>query len=88
VVEQRGFPTPDMVKIDVQGAEWDIFRGAQKTFQCVQHLIMELQHTEYNQGALKNTEILPKMEEFGWECVAPLFCNNGPDGDYDFNPIP
>jgi FkbM family methyltransferase len=86
VVEQREFPLPDMVKIDVQGAEWDIFLGARNTFSKVQHLIMELQHTEYNQGALKNTEILPKMEEFGWECVAPLFCNNGPDGDYDFIP--
>jgi FkbM family methyltransferase len=85
IVEQRGFPLPDMVKIDVQGAEWDIFLGAKKTFSQVQHLIMELQHTEYNQGALKNTDILPKMEELGWECVAPLFCNNGPDGDYDFS---
>lgn len=86
VVEQREFPLPDMVKMDVQGAEWDIFQGARNTFSKVQHLIMELQHIEYNQGALKNTEILPKMEEFGWKCVAPLFCNNGPDGDYDFCP--
>ena len=84
VVEQRQFPLPDLVKMDVQGSEWDIFLGAQRSFSKVQHLIMELQHTEYNQGALKNTEILPKMEEFGWECVAPLFCNNGPDGDYGF----
>jgi len=86
VVEQREFPLPDMVKMDVQGAEWDIFLGAQRTFSKVEHLIMELQHMEYNKGALKNTEILPKMEEFGWKCVAPLFCNNGPDGDYDFMP--
>jgi len=87
VVEERGFPLPDFVKMDVQGAEWDIFQGAQHTFSKVRHLIMELQHTEYNQGALKNTEILPKMEEFGWKCVAPLFSNNGPDGDYDFMPM-
>jgi len=87
VVSKKGFPLPDFVKMDVQGAEWDIFLGAQNAFSKVQHLVMELQHTEYNQGALKNTEILPRMFEKGWKCVAPLFCNNGPDGDYDFVPV-
>ena len=85
--KQRGFPLPDFVKMDVQGAEWDIFLGARETFREVGHLVMELQHKEYNQGALKNTEILPKMLEHGWQCIAPLFCNNGPDGDYDFIPV-
>jgi len=86
--KQRGFPLPDFVKMDVQGSEWDIFLGARETFQEVGHLVMELQHKEYNQGALKNTEMLPKMLEHGWQCIAPLFCNNGPDGDYDFIPVP
>jgi FkbM family methyltransferase len=85
--KQRGFPLPDFVKMDVQGAEWDIFLGARETFREVGHLVMELQHKEYNQGALKNTEMLPKMLEHGWQCITPLFCNNGPDGDYDFIPV-
>jgi FkbM family methyltransferase len=85
IVAARGFPLPDFVKIDVQGAEVDIVRGGSNTLKNAQRLIIELQSVEYNKGALLNTESLPIIEEtLGVKCVAPLFCNNGPDGDYAF----
>jgi len=84
IVKERGFPLPDLVKIDVQGAEIDIIKGGLNTINNAKRLIVELQHTEYNQGALQVTESLPIIEGLGWKCTDPLFQNNGVDGDYGF----
>lgn len=84
VVRERGFPLPDFVKIDVQGAETDIIKGGLETLGHAKRMIVELQNIEYNQGALKSDESLPIIESFGWKCDAPLFQNNGADGDYSF----
>lgn len=84
IVSEKGFPLPDLIKMDVQGAELDILRGAKNTQKHAQHMILELQHTDYNLGAPKAHECVPLIEEFGWKCTAPLFQNNGCDGDYGF----
>ena len=84
VVANREFPLPDLIKIDVQGSEFDIIQGATKTMQNAKHLIVEMQHVEYNENAPKVETTLPFIESLGFECVAPLFQDNGPDGDYGF----
>ena len=84
VVKTRQFPLPDLVKIDVQGAERDVIMGGVDIMKNARHLIVEMQHTNYNDGAPKAVETLPYIESLGFKCVAPLFCNNGPDGDYGF----
>lgn len=84
VIKERGFPLPDLVKMDVQGAELDIVRGGSVALSHAQHMILEMQHTDYNEGAPKAHEAVPKVEELGWKCIAPLFQNNGCDGDYGF----
>jgi FkbM family methyltransferase len=85
IVKQREFPLPDFVKIDVQGAELDVIAGAQSTFAKADQLIVELQHSHYNEGAKMVLESIPIIESYGWKCTAPLFCDNGPDGDYGFS---
>jgi FkbM family methyltransferase len=85
IVSERSFPLPDFVKIDVQGAEVDIIRGGINTFKHASRMIVELQHVEYNKGALLNIYSLPIIETLlGMECTDPLFHNNGSDGDYGF----
>lgn len=84
IVAERGWELPDLVKIDVQGAEKDVISGGIKTLAHAKHLLVEMQRTEYNLGAPKVDETLPYIESLGWKCVAPLFCDNGPDGDYGF----
>lgn len=84
VVKERGFPPPDFIKIDVQGSEVDILKGATETLKSVKNLIVELQHTEYNQGAPQVHQSLPFIESIGFKCVAPMFSYNGPDADYHF----
>lgn len=84
VVKERGFPPPDLIKIDVQGSEVDVLRGATETLKSVKDLIVELQHTEYNQGAPQVQQSLPFIESLGFKCVSPMFAYNGPDADYHF----
>lgn len=84
VVKETGFPLPDLVKIDVQGAEYDIVKGSEDIIKHAKHLIVELQHEEYNLGAKKAPEMIEYFESLGFTLVTSLFSNNGPDGDYHF----
>jgi FkbM family methyltransferase len=84
IIHENNFPLPDFIKIDVQGCEVDILNGASDALSYAQRMIIELQHTEYNEGALMVDKSLPYIESLGWICDAPLFQNNGCDGDYSF----
>lgn len=89
VVENTECPPPDLVKIDVQGAEIDVLNGMIRTLETVKHLIVELQHVEYNIGAKQVQESIPFIESLGFELVPNstgnlYFCGNGPDADYHF----
>lgn len=89
VVNDRKYPLPDFVKIDVQGAEIDILKGMVNTLKNVKHLIIELQHVEYNIGARHVNESIPIIESLGFRLVSQpdgnkYFCGNGPDADYHF----
>jgi FkbM family methyltransferase len=84
VVKERGFPLPDFIKIDVQGCEMDILKGGMETVKHATRLIVELQHMEYNEGAMQASESVPIIEEMGFRCVDPMFTNAGPDADYGF----
>jgi FkbM family methyltransferase len=84
VVTSRGWPPPDLIKMDVQGAEADVLQGMCQLLPHVQHVILELQHVEYNQGAPQAPEVITWLAQQGFTCEAPLFTNNGVDGDYYF----
>ena len=83
IVAERNFPPPELLKIDVQGAEMDILSGALTTLQSVTDVILELQVVEYNKGAPLRDKVIEFMDGLGFDCLG-LFCNNGPDGDYHF----
>ena len=87
IVELNNYPLPDLVKIDVQGSEKDVIMGGINSIKNANELIVELQHIQYNENAPLANETIPFIENIGFKCVAPLFCNNGPDGDYGFQKI-
>jgi FkbM family methyltransferase len=79
----KEFPAPDLIKMDVQGAELDILKGAEETLKTAKHIILELQVVEYNKGAPLRDDVIAYMNTIGYDCLG-LFSNNGPDGDYHF----
>lgn len=84
IVSEKGFPLPDLIKIDVQGAETDIINGGLPVIKNTKRLIVEMQHSQYNEGAPLVGETRPFIESLGFECTDPAFCDNGPDADYGF----
>ena len=90
IVKNRNFPKPQLVKIDVQGCEIDILRGMQNTLSECKHLIVELQHKEYNQGAPLSNESIKIIESMGFKLINRLWSNSkinddsGVDDDYHF----
>ena len=84
IVEIKNIPLPDLIKIDVQGAELDILKGSMKIINNAKFLIVELQHTEYNKGAPLCDQTRDFLIENGWEVYAEKFSNNGPDADWCF----
>lgn len=86
LVNQRGFPMPDMIKMDTQGSELDILRGAPTVLRNVYDIIIEAQHVEYNKGAPKIAEVKAFLETSGFRQIAH-FATGNVDGDYHFKRI-
>lgn len=84
IVKSKNIPTPDLIKIDVQGAELDILKGSMELINNAKFLIVELQHVEYNKGAPLYNQTRDFLIENGWEVYAEKFSNNGPDADWCF----
>lgn len=77
------FPLPDLIKMDVQGAEMDILKGAQKCLAAAKDVILELQHVEYNTGAPNRETVIEYMNQLGFDLVKN-FTMTHVDGDYHF----
>lgn len=87
VVSLKNFPPPDLIKMDVQGAELDVLMGATETLKSPQLLIAELQKVHYNEGAPLQDEVQMYLKTQGWQILDALFCDNGPDGDFSFRRV-
>jgi len=87
IVKQKGFPLPDLIKMDIQGAEKDVLQGGQMVQSHAKHLIVEMQHENYNDGAPKVFETGSYIESLGWTCCAPKFSVNYADADYGYERI-
>lgn len=88
IARQHGWPPPDLLKVDVQGADIDVLRGAPETLKTVQHLLVELPFAEFNVGALSDTEAIKIIEEeFHFRVQTPKFNIQFADADFDFVPM-
>ena len=84
VVNNRFFKYPDLIKIDVQGAELDILHGSKKCLEKCEYIVVELQDTHYNEGAPLANITIDYLKSIGFDCIARKFSDNGPDADYCF----
>lgn len=83
ITQQRQFPMPDLIKIDVQGAEVDVLKGAYKCISNAKHMIVEIQDIEYNVGAGLAKDTIPFIESLGFKLVTRINHMNW-NQDYHF----
>lgn len=66
LINENKLPSADYIKLDVQGAELDILRGATDTLKHCSLVYMECPIIEYNIGSPKLNEYLIFMEQLGF----------------------
>jgi FkbM family methyltransferase len=83
IVKNNNWPLPSMIKMDTQGSEIDILKGAKNSLSECYDLIIEAQHTDYNLGAPKVEEVINYVQSIGFVLVREM--THGPiDRDYHF----
>jgi len=70
VIKKYNFPRPHLMKITVQGSELDVLKGASETLLDCDHIIVRLQHKEFNSGGSMAWHVIDYLEKLG-------FKNNG-----------
>ena len=69
LVERFDLPDPDLVKVDVQGAEIDVLRGGRSALTKAKLVLLECPITEYNEGAPTIDAYFRFMDECGFAVV-------------------
>ena len=66
LVSEYNLPRPSLIKMDVQGSELNVLKGATETLKWTRELILELQHKNYNEGAPLCQEVIDWLAERGF----------------------
>jgi FkbM family methyltransferase len=66
LAEERGWPLPDFIKLDTQGSELDILRGAPRCLAHARGLQIECNILDYNEGAPLLPEVIGFMDAAGF----------------------
>ena len=67
LVESRGFPLPDFVKIDTQGSELDVIKGGEQTLRNATFMLLECPVQEINQGAPDLADYMATLKNLGFK---------------------
>lgn len=79
LVKENQHSMPDIIKIDVQGAEKDVLRGATEVLKYCRYLILELKEMEYNKNSPKANEVVEYLKSLGYLCIAHKISDKGVD---------
>jgi FkbM family methyltransferase len=69
LVARETLPAPDLVKIDVQGAELEVLAGASETLRAAGALIVEVSFVDYNKGGPLVAEVIAAIDRLGFRCA-------------------
>jgi FkbM family methyltransferase len=69
LVARERLPAPDLIKIDVQGAELDVLAGAAETVRAASALIVEVSFVDYNKGGPLAADVIAAVDRLGFRCA-------------------
>lgn len=70
IVKQDRLPIPDVIKIDVQGYELKVLKGALKTIKSAKYLVIELSMRSFYNGQPSLGEVITFLEKNHYEMVS------------------
>jgi FkbM family methyltransferase len=68
-VVQKNLPPPDMIKLDVQGAELDVLKGGETLLQGTKYVLMEVSLHRWNKDAPMIEDVINYMVSRGFELI-------------------
>ena len=69
LVRENAIPFPDLIKLDIQGAEIDAMKGAPACLSHCQALITEVSLVTYNRGAPLFSDLVSWVAQRGFFCI-------------------
>src|SRR5262249_33713843 len=68
-VARENLPAPDLIKVDVQGAELEVLAGASETLRQANALIVEVSLVDYNKGGPLAAAVIAAVDRLGFRCA-------------------
>jgi FkbM family methyltransferase len=81
LVKEHGLPSPDLIKLDVQGSELAVLRGAGELLNACGAVVAELSFVQGNKGAPLASEVMAGLHELGFEPVEICKIRRGAAGN-------
>jgi FkbM family methyltransferase len=81
VVQKHQLPPPDLIKLDVQGAEKLIIEGSQQLMCLAEMMVIETKILEYNHQAPLMHELVTFMNRLGYQVLDVLELHYLPTGE-------
>jgi hypothetical protein len=66
VVRDRGASPPDFLKLDVQGYELEVLKGAEESLNSLQVILAELNFLDIHKNVPLVSEVIAWLDERGW----------------------
>jgi FkbM family methyltransferase len=78
---ERALEGPGLIKIDVEGAELDVLRGAREALRRCEYLILEVAVRDIFHGAPRADTVIGRLAEYGFLVDDILEPAHGPRGE-------
>lgn len=72
IIEQQSFEVPDLLKLDVQGFEMEVLKGAQKCLQGSRYIVMETSFTPLYEGERVFLDYVEFLAPYGFVFRGPV----------------
>jgi FkbM family methyltransferase len=69
LITRENLPAPDLIKIDVQGAELEVLAGAAETLSGATALIVEVSFVDYNKGGPLIADVIAAVDRLEFKCA-------------------